>query len=476
MTISDDEVETELRAVFRSQAVTIAPPIEPYQEVRRRERRRYAVAGSAAAVTLVLAGTVAAGLAVLPGDRAARHPSGAAAGRAGTPVPIVSSTRGSLAGDRALLSEAARVALDTAFIDGKEVDPSTLRVPYAERGQGPTSGAIVVLVVAHGLHEQYEAAYVGKATGDDHALSLLGGASIHGGQLLPDSRGQGEEYVGDPHVLTAVRAGDQDYGVALFPPGSRATIASPGALRADCAVDPGQPRTLPLTDGAALFPLGAGTNPTVTVTDRAGHQVLRRPVGGANGTGVVRPIDSAQAVTQVSSSIGGNAAAADVTAAAGFAPAGAQAIPIAERPVRYLGVWGGRQPDGPGSVVLIGARYASGAVVLNGWETERNGQGYTGFIINGCVPAAGWDSFMFVGPTFRDTPGEPLLLVGPAAATRATVDFGSAGTLDVPLVDHGALLPAHPMQDTATATFYDRDGHPLGSVRADRPRFHDLPR
>jgi len=453
----EPDVEHELRDVFRSRAAVIPAPIEPYQELRRRERRRQhrAVLGSALAVVLVIAGAIGAGLALRPDGVRSTAPA----------LTVVGDTRGSLAGDRALLLEAGRVALATKLTGRDAVDPQSLRVPYAEQVDGYT----VVLVVGRGLHEDYAAVFLGRAPGE-RALTVAGGTSFYSGQTTAAGRADGRGFLDPVQVLSVVTIGDRGFGVAIFPAGSRATVSRTTTLQANCTVAAGQAVPLPLTDGAAMFPVAPGGNPQVRVTDGRGRPLLARPAGAVGGG----PADltEEQAAAQVVASMRGDAPADQVAGVAGFARVDSEQVPVAERPIRYVGIWAGRLPGRPGIAALMGAQYASGAIALNGLISAENGQGYTGWSVNECLPA-GQPNTLLLGQRLFGDPTQPVIMIGPPGAASARVSFSTGAPVPVRLTGGGGLL-AHP-GTLVRVSFFDRDGQQLGSALPSPGPFVELP-
>lgn len=459
--MSEPDVERELRELLRSRAATVAPPVETYHGVRLRHRRsrRRAVAGSAVAAAVAVTGT-AAGVAVLrPAPGSAQRPAASTTGGAGpstaaVPPRVIGVTRGSLARDRRLLTDAVRLALATKLIGQDAVDPASVRVPFAEE----RDGAAVVLVVGRGLHEDYAAVWLGRPAGQTALTADY--ATFSSGLNAP---GNGLGYLEPMQVLTSVTVGDRHFGVLLAPPGSRATINRGRILAADCRLGgDGSAVPLPLDDGTALFDVAPGTNPSVVVTDRGGQQLLAQrvdPVPGTGGSGGAT--DSDEAAGQVTRTVRGNAdptELSDVASLIDTAP-----VAGAGRPARHLGVWAGPLPGGHGIAILFGAQYASGATALQGFYSASNGQGYTGWT-TGCLPAGQLDHHVIA--TQLDELGRPVIVVAPAAAVRAEAVRSDRTVVPVPLVEGGAVL-VDPGGQVVRVRAYDGGGHVIADDAPD---------
>ena len=234
--------------------------------------------------------------------------------------------------------------------------------------------------------------------------------------------------------------------MALFPPGFRATIGRGATIGADCYRSGSDPAALPLRDGAAFFPIADDDAPFVTVYPAAqGQQAfLSRsldvtgsvPAGGVSTLPTPPPPD--QIAAQIAGTIRGRKDVA--TELSGYADPLVYGIGVGEMPESYLGVWAGTLPAGSGHgyAALWGGRYRSGAVVLQGEETDQGGNGFGGWL-TGCLPAGGLDRTVFA-QRLTDLPGTPLVIIGPAGATTAEVSFGSGTPVRVPLTGGGGFL------------------------------------
>jgi hypothetical protein len=426
--MSDERVQTLLRDTLARQAGSAPPPpTDMYDRVRernRRRRRRTVLATGLAAVLLVV-GVSMAMAGVTGVDRAAPsadRPSGPNA------------TRGSLAGDKALLDQATALLAG----NGSEVIRSTVQVGYAEQYQGYR---VVVLAAKdrdgrtiHGLV---------AAGGPGRPLQVVGGATGAPQRIDPKL---GQQYLAPQYVLTRFMVDDRSFGVALFPPGFRATVGRGATIGADCRRSGSDPAALPLRDGAAFFSIANDDAPFVTVyPGPPGQQAFlsrsldvtgSAPAGDPSTLPVPPP--AGEIAAQIASTIRGRK---DVsTELSQYAQTIVYTTGVGEMPESYLGVWAGTLPAGSGHgyAALWGGRYRSGALVLQGEETDQSGNGFGGWL-TGCVPAGALDRTVFA-QRLTDLPGTPLVIVAPAGATTAEVSVGSGAPVQVPLTGGGGFL------------------------------------
>jgi len=425
--MSDDTVQTLLRDTLARQGGSAPPPPAGlYDRVRavNRRRRRRAVVATGAAVVLLVAG-VSLALTGVPGaNRAAPsadRPSGPNA------------TRGSLAGDEGLRDQ----AVDLLTRNGA-VNRDTVQVGYAEQYQGYR----VVLLAGKGTGSQSDTVYALLAASPPGGR-LASAVATSGTPQSIDAR-VGQRYLAPQSVLTRLMIGDRSFGLALFPPGFRATIARGATVGADCLRAGAAATTLPLRDGAAFFPIDNADAPNVTVYPPKPGQpaFLTRTleVSGNSSTGTTSaplPPPPDEIAAQIAATIRGRADVA--TELSQYVETLVGSVGVGELPQRYVGVWAGNLPaaSGRGYAALWGWRYASGAEVLQGWWTPSNGTGFSGWL-TACVPAAAVNHHVFAYRT--DAPGTPLVIVGPAGGTVAEVSFGSGAPIQVPLTDGGGFL------------------------------------
>src|SRR5205823_8301388 len=110
---------------------------------------------------------------------------------------------------------------------------------------------------------------------------------------------------------------------------------------------------------------------------------------------------------------------------------------VGEAPRAYFGVWMGPVPGGLTAALLTGIRYASGAVVLQGYSTDPQNQGASGWL-TGCLPAGQLDHRVVAA---RLTDGSrPLVVVGPANTARVEAVFSTGSVVPVPLTEGGGVL------------------------------------
>lgn len=443
MTDPSDDIafRQALRDTLADRVATLPPPVGTYESVRRlhrRSRRRTVVAAVLAAVVALVGVPAAFGLA-----------------RGGGPTTPANSstgpTRGSLGGDRALIDAAVRLFLGDGgrgASQAGDVDGDTVRVPYAEEHEGYQ---VVVVVGRQRRTGSVLAILATSAPGGP--LVVNGGTS--GTPQAVDAR-LGQQYLAPQHVLTRFAIGAQSFGVALFPPGYRATIRLGATVGADCRRDEARPADLPLVDGAAFFPVEREDAPYVSVYEPGARKPLvarpLEPTGGGpavippggslppsdgSGSAVLPLPPEGEIAAQLIATMRGNAAESAIRDVAGYAETVFYGVGVGELPDRYVGVWAGRLPSGSGIASLWGGQYRSGATVLQGYSTEPDGQGYAGWT-TGCLPAGGADRLV-LAVRLAEQPDKPLVVVAPARATRAEVRFGGSW-VPVQLVEGGGFL------------------------------------
>jgi hypothetical protein len=231
----------------------------------------------------------------------------------------------------------------------------------------------------------------------------------------------------------------RSFGLALFPPGYRATIQRNPSVAADCRLDTEPATALPLP---SFFLIDGTDAPAVTVyapgkTKPATSQSLQ-PNGDSRALPQLPP--PGEIAAQIGSSIRGKKAVA--TELSAFLDPLVYGTGVGTLPDRFVGVWAGDVPGARGYAALFGVHYPSGAVVLQGNVSDQSGNGYSGWL-TGCVPAGGLDDMVFASRlTTRNTdiPGSPIVIVAPATAVTAEVSFGSGAPVTVPLSQGGGFL------------------------------------
>src|SRR5829696_241098 len=202
----DARVRLALRATIADRVAGLGPPAgDVYEQVRRRHRRsRRRTVAVAAAVTALAAGGLP--LAVSRLDTAsppAATPSPTATSTAAA-TPARPGTRGSLAGDRALIEEAVRLLI--AGEGGDRIDPNTVRVPYAEQHDGDR------VVVAVGTDTSRGVVHSMVATSAPGEPLRANGGSSGTPQPGLDAR-LGQQYTAPEHLLTRFTIGDRSFGL-----------------------------------------------------------------------------------------------------------------------------------------------------------------------------------------------------------------------------------------------------------------------
>jgi hypothetical protein len=440
-----DRADTEraLRALMQTRVWELAPPVDVYPAVVRRHRRgrRRAVLGASLVATAVLAGTSV----------------GVTAYRVGTPGPTAAAAandgpRGSLAGDGRLLAQARALAQaqpEDAVGRLDRIAPGSARVLFADQVDGFT----LVLVVGRTAGQGVRPFWFGRTPGagsltelppggtDQDATSLYGGVQLAptGSTAAAGDVELGQRYVDPVAVLNRVMIGDRSFGVAVYPPGSRAMIVRQAGLHADCLLARAGKVPLPLqADGTSMFGIDRNDMPVVSVWQPPGRvtaKMLTLPPSTPTTT-----LDRAQVTAQVRGTIRGTASDPAISEVMHPEPtlrtvSGGRYV----RPVRYVGLWAGPLPWHPGIAVLYGEQYASGATLLFGFYSVGVGSSHPyGRWAEGCVPAGRLDSVLVTQQVVQ--PDGPLIVVGPARAARAEAVLSGGAVVPVPLTEGGGFL------------------------------------
>ncbi len=447
------DVERELRLLMRDRVRQLTPPVEVFDRVRRRHRRsrQRAVLASALAVVAV----VAAVPVVL------RLPLG----RTGHQVPA---TRGSLAGDTALIDAARTLAIRQVFTGMAEMDEDLVTVPFAEQQDGY---AVLLVVGQRRRDNAYASVFIGRAPGSSGLILMNRSA----GPSYPatDIR-YARQYVAPQSLILTVYfrsptgALGRPFGVVIAPPGDHVTISRGGTVGAGCQRADARTEQLPLRDGTALFSYNPDDRPYVRILDRRNRQLAALPLRTAR-----RPDGPSAHEIAAALRSGFRSRLTDwqLTNAALTLRGGYLVNPgVNEPPAGYLGLWAGAVPGrvaiegaGPGVAYLVGARYRSGAIVLLGLTSGPN-HNSVDLWAGGCVPAGKLDHLVLAS-RLRNWPTQPLVVVGPPAAVRAEAVFADSTVAEVPLTGGGGLL-ARPGEVTEVRA-YDRDGQLIGTGRPD---------
>jgi hypothetical protein len=447
------DVERELRLLMQDRVRQLAPPTEVFDRVRRRHRRsrqRAVLASTLAVVAVVAAVSV---VLRLPLDRT------------GHQVPA---TRGSLAGDTALIDAARTLAIRQVFTGTAKMDDDLVTVPFAEQRDGY---AVLLVVGQRRRDNAYASTFVGRAPGTS-ALSLLDRSA---GRSYPatDIR-YARQYVAPQSLIVTVYfrtptgALGRPFGVVMAPPGDHVTISRDGTVGADCQRVDAQTERLPLRDGTALFSYNPDDRPYVRILDRSTGQLAALPLRSDSRPGGPSADETAAALR---SSFGTSLTDWQLRNAASALHGGYFVDPgVNEPPAGYVGLWAGAVPGrvvvkgaGPGVAYLVGARYRSGATILLGLTSASHSNGVEHWV-SGCVPAG--TNHLVLASRLRNWPGEPLVMVGPRAAVRAEVRFADSTVAGVPLTGGGGLLARR--GEATEIRAYDRDGHLIGTGRPDR--------
>ena len=473
-----DLAERVLRAVLADQARTVRPPADAFAGVARRHRRgrRRAVAAVALTVAVIAVG-VPAGLSSLDSSSATGTTNSSATSG---PSHQVTTVRGSLAGDTALLSRARALVLSDlrtpwprvnhgsagAGADrgtaGAEVDRDTIEVVLAEQFEGDR----IVLVRGERRSDQAYETWLVTAVAGSSKLTVTGRSML--AKVTASDAVHGRDPSGLMRLLTNVYPGDRDpanpgilrrIGVAVFPPGSTARMTHRQALSDSCTAGSTQD-SVPMKDGVALFSyLDADL---LQVTDATTRKVFRLepPSGTLIPPGAASAVASAADArwAAIKGTIRGGVTAGDrglLDLSVSFL---ADSSGVAEKPLpsAYLGVWIGRPTGGGPAVVLAGVRYASGAVLLQGISRQASGQGAVGWL-TGCLPAGQLGHRIIAGRL--DTGLGALVVVAPTGATRAEAVFANGTVVPVPLTDGGGILDRPGAVRTVRA--YDARGNLL---------------
>ena len=440
--------EQVLREIFAERAGPIEPATDFYAGTAPHNRRRRR--------TQVIAAAVAAAVVATGVPLALSQARGGSAAPTAT-APATHPTRGSLAGDKALLAEAVRllVAEPAPPEAAGAVVPSTVQVSYAEQ----TAGYRVVLLYGTTRDGTVVSLIAGGAAGA--ALTGVGGGSGRPENI--DAR-LGQQHYYPQHLLTRFTIGNRSFGVALFPDGYRATIKHGGSIAADCTLATGRASTLPVP---SFFAIDGSDAPYVAVSTPQGAKATAlalEPAG--NASALQTPQTESEIAAQVRSSIRGKKSVA--TELAGYADTFIHGVGTAELPDHFIGVWAGDLPTGRGYAALSGGVYPSGAVVLQGVASDQSGNGFSGWL-TGCFPKGGLDHRV-VAARLRtaqtDIPDSPIVIIAPAGAVTAEVSFGSGAPVPVPLIGGGGFLRHGGTAGQVRAL--DAAGHVVGTGRVDQ--------
>lgn len=425
------DTERSLRLVLADRAAAVRVPPGMAESVVR--RRRVHQRGLVVTTAAVAATAVALGVPVAV--QAGRHPTTRAAGTPGSGT----STRGSLAGDTALLAEAVAKAQAGWTKDDRE-NPQDPRQPisgvpdfasaaFAEQ----VDGYVAVLVVggkrdSSVVFSRWETRGPGQPLVDRADIAILGPTADG-----TDAR-EGIRHAPPAQFAETIQIAGRDFGAVLFPPGTTATVSRHTLLAADCTV-PGQADRVPLVDGAGLFAVAADDSPILELTDPDGQSLLRRAVRDVGSTGSIdtdpRWGPAVAAMPGTISALG----RAEVRSAVEHTR-----LPVGEQSTQVIGLWGGA-PTAGYLAAMVGSRYPSGAVSVIGLAgSETDASHFGGDMIDGCVPAGGLDRRILTMPVPTGG-GDALFVVVPRAATRAEAVRADGAVVQVALIASGGFVP-----------------------------------
>jgi hypothetical protein len=414
--------EQLLREVFAEQTAPISSMTDFVAGAggynRRRHRQQVVATAAAAAVVLTGVPLTLASVRGTPSAPTAAAPTSATAPAEPSAAP--EPTRGSLAGDKALIDQAVRLLLTTPGLSR-----SSVQVAYAEQYEGYR------IVVLSGIRASTgEVVRMIASAQPGRALSASGAGS--GTPQAIDAQ-LAQRFRAPQFLLTRFVLGNRNFGVALFPTGYRATIRRDPTIAADCRLDAAPATALPLP---SFFPIDSDDDPTIAVyapgeTEPGFVRSISQQFGDS-----VRPQPPAnQIAAQVRAGLRGKKdVAADLVTRTGmsaFDHTGSGQLPD-----RWFGVWAGDLPAGGGYAALWGGHYPSGALVLQGVVTQGNGLRSW---LEGCATADALDHTVFA-TRLNTAPGRPVLVIAPPTAVTAEVSVGSGAPVTVPLSQGAGFL------------------------------------
>lgn len=449
-------VEDTLRQRFAAFVAHIdSPPgladmLEPLRR-RRRSRQRVVVAAVAAAAALAVA-VPTVGLRVVTSPSAHTRV---------TPVPGV---RGSLSGDRTLLSAATTIAVSQiehfaqtlpgphGYPAGNKlvsltVDPTSVRPYFAERVGDYELVAFYGFDSHHGF--SFATSVIRKKSGPLVSLGVSG-AVVEGDKATElAQKPYPEQFLAE--LLTGGRIAHPPFAMVVVPPGVTAQIAYRTEVTADLRVRH-EYHPLRLHQGTALVTVPDNSVPWVRLS-RGDTVLAEQSLGVATRTGnnqapVVTPytpsaaqLAKAQAQRrQVEAMV--DAQLAQVRSVVDVRWLAESALGEARGDSRLAGtattdprlVWGGHLADGR-QVIVVTSRFASGA--LHAWlaEEDRNSKQHSSDYTFRLVSPGSFQQHVF---TFAY--GNQYVVVGPPDGTRAEIRLANGHTSSISLDQGGGIL------------------------------------